>query len=84
MCVAHSKSSSFLIWSDVKKNRIYRWEEGGGLFTIGKSVYMEESGCRSNEELCKTIIEPGSNALTQEPSTGLLVLCEHGERRVSR
>lgn len=50
---------SFLIWSDVKKNRIYRWEEGGGFFTIGKSVYMEESGCRGNETLCKSLIEPG-------------------------
>lgn len=26
----------------------------------------------------------GSNGLTLEPSSGRLVLCEHGERRVSR
>lgn len=112
----------------MKKNRIYRWEEGGGLFTIGKSVYLEPSGCRSNETLCKSLVEPGkcvlcvmcvavgfvgvigvwgsghvsrlmiyhvcvtltrpppagANGLTTEPGSGLLVMCEHGERRVSR
>lgn len=122
---------SFLLWSDVKKNRIYRWEEGGGLFTIGKSVYLEPSGCRSDEALCGSLVEPGaygdgvvlvdicvvmgwhgggdrstgadlmghrlmchtyvtlppplgSNGLATEPGSGLLVMCEHGERRVSR
>ena len=123
---------SFLLWSDVKKNRIYRWEEGGGLFTIGKSVYLEPSGCRSNETLCQSLVEPGmcmrimcvavgvrwrywclgvgscieaddiscvrdidtlddttfspagANGLATEPGSGLLVMCEHGERRVSR
>lgn len=62
---------SFLLWSDVKKNRIYRWEEGGGLFTIGKSVYLEPSGCRSNETLCRSLIEPGACARKER---GLCVL----------
>ncbi len=76
----------FLLWSDVKKNRIYRWEEGGGLFTIGKSVYLEDSGCRGADvgTRCAANVEPGSNGLTLEPGTGLVVMCEHGERRVSR
>lgn len=91
-----SVDGGFLLWSDVKKNRIYRWEEGGGLFTIGKSVYLEESGCRSSAAdnsssssvseaaRCAALIEPGSNGLALEPGTGLVVLCEHGERRVAR
>lgn len=47
----------------MKKNRIYRWEEGGGLFTIGKSVYLEPSGCRTNETLCQSLVEPGMRVL---------------------
>jgi gluconolactonase len=74
----------FLLWSDVKKNRIYRWEEGAGLFTIGKSIYLQDSGCRVNASRCQSLIEPGSNGLTLEPETGLVVMCEHGERRVAR
>ena len=91
-----SADGGFLLWSDVKKNRIYRWEEGGGLFTIGKSVYLEESGCRSSAAdnsssssvsdaaRCAALIEPGSNGLALEPGTGLVVMCQHGERRVTR
>jgi hypothetical protein len=49
----------FLVFSDVKKNRIWRWEEGGGLFTIGKSLFLDRSGCRTDPNLCATLIEPG-------------------------
>lgn len=110
-----STDGGFLLWSDVKKNLIYRWEEGGGLFTIGRSVFLKESGCRpslsplasggetetkdgssSSDESCSdgicgddvarcaTLREPGSNGLALEPGSGLVVMCEHGERRVSR
>lgn len=57
--IPHDNPRSFLLWSDVKKNRIYRWEEGGGLFTIGKSIYLEPSGCRTNATLCQALVEPG-------------------------
>ncbi|GAB5035018.1 gluconolactonase [Nannochloropsis oceanica] len=91
-----SVDGGFLLWSDVKKNRIYRWEEGGGLFTIGKSVYLEESGCRfspadnsssssvRDAARCAALREPGSNGLALEPGTGLVVMCMHGGRRVAR
>ena len=138
---------SYLLFSEVKKNRIWRWEEGTGMFTIGKSIFLQRSGCRSssngntvravsctknnNEEnvsgkistfnkdglstfftalsslvynllpcnikfslpsssqrykddFCDNLIEPGSNGLVEEPHTRLLVMCEHGERQVSR
>merc|ERR1712137_1506373 len=35
-------------------------------------------------EFCDNLIEPGSNGLVEEPHTRLLVVCEHGERQVSR
>jgi gluconolactonase len=82
--------SGYLVFSDTRRNKIYRWEEGSGPITIGVSRYVDRSGCRFDAEACKALIEPGSNGLTLqakpggEGEGGLLVLCEHGDRRVSR
>ena len=38
----------YLLIADVgRSGRIWRWEEGGGPITIGKSLHQERSGCRS-------------------------------------
>jgi len=65
-----------LIFSDVPTNTIYKWTE-----TKGKEVYLKPSGYTGAEpSLCK---EPGSNGLTFDKN-GHLVLCQHGDRRMSR
>ena len=39
----------YLLLSDAAASgRIWRWEVGGGPITIGRSLHMERSGCRSN------------------------------------
>mmetsp|Transcript_9656 Transcript_9656/g.27066 ORF Transcript_9656/g.27066 Transcript_9656/m.27066 type:complete len:559 (+) Transcript_9656:177-1853(+) len=39
----------YLLLSDAAgSGRIWRWEVGGGPITIGRSLHMERSGCRSN------------------------------------
>ena len=38
----------YLLLADVgRSGRIWRWEVGGGPITIGRSLHMEKSGCRS-------------------------------------
>jgi len=38
----------YLLIADVgRSGRIWRWEEGGGPITIGRSLHQERSGCRS-------------------------------------
>jgi gluconolactonase len=64
-----------LLFSDVPRNTIYRWREG----MTEAEVWMKPSGFTgpvSNRR------EPGSNGLALDPR-GRLVLCEHGDRRVS-
>ncbi|MDB4473903.1 SMP-30/gluconolactonase/LRE family protein [Opitutaceae bacterium] len=63
-----------VLFSDVPENRIHSWSEENGL-----DVYMEPSGY--------TGVSPhprgkGSNGLTFD-NDGRLVLCEHGDRRIS-
>jgi gluconolactonase len=64
-----------LLFSDVKKNVVNRWQEGKGVVT-----FLSPSGYTGTEP---PSIEPGSNGLTLDPQ-GRLVLCEHGDRRVAR
>jgi gluconolactonase len=68
------KDSSFLLFSDVPKNRVYKWSEKNGL-----SVFLEPSGYTG---LGVYSDEPGSNGLIID-SKGRLVSCEHGDRRIS-
>ncbi len=66
---------SFLIFSDVPKNVVYRWYEGGGI-----SEFLKPSGYTGKVERGG---EPGSNGLTLNPDRRL-VLMQHGDRRVAR
>lgn len=64
-----------LLFSDVPRNRIHRWRPGKGV-----DVFLEPSGFSGPGGHGR---EPGSNGLTLD-GEGRLVICEHGDRRVSR
>ena len=67
---------NMFLFSDVPMNTIYKWTEAKG-----KELYLKPSGYTGTEpSVCK---EPGSNGLTFDKS-GNLVLCQHGDRRMSR
>lgn len=77
-------SLSYLMFSDTIRNRIYKWEEGKGMFTVGKTIYVEKSGCRTDPAYCDAMYEPGSNALLRKDVSSLdLIVCQHGERAVT-
>ena len=65
----------YLLFSDVPRNSVFKWMEGEGA-----SAYLANSGYTGATPRGG---EPGSNGLTVD-SSGRLVLCEHGNRRVSR
>ncbi|MGH9340937.1 MAG: SMP-30/gluconolactonase/LRE family protein [Acidobacteriota bacterium] len=65
----------YLLFSDIPQNSIFKWQEGQGI-----SLYMKPSGYTGASGRGG---EPGTNGLTLD-SQGRLVMCEHGDRRVSR
>ncbi|TLU99464.1 SMP-30/gluconolactonase/LRE family protein [Dyadobacter luticola] len=69
-----NKDGGYLLFSDVPKNKVYKWEEKSGL-----SVFLEPSGYTG---LGMYSDEEGSNGLIID-SKGRLVSCEHGDRRIS-
>jgi gluconolactonase len=69
------KEGRYLLFSDIPKNSIYKWKEGEG-----KSLYLKPSGYSGSKPRGG---EPGTNALLRD-AAGNLILCEHGDRRVSR
>lgn len=68
------KEGGYLLFSDVPQNTIFKWTEKDGLSTFLKPSGFTGAGTYGNE--------PGSNGLTLD-GQGRLVLCEHGDRRVS-
>jgi gluconolactonase len=64
-----------LLFSDIPRNRINRWRPGKGV-----DVFLEPSGFSGPDPYGR---EPGSNGLALDRE-GRLILCEHGDRRVSR
>lgn len=72
-----------LVFSDTILNRIYKWEEGKGMFTIGKTIYQENSGCRLDKDHCQDVYEPGSNGLIRRNTESFdLISCLHGDRGI--
>lgn len=65
-----------LLFSDIPNNVVYRWREGEGA-----RIFLEQSGYSGRAPFLGR--EPGSNGLAFDPR-GRLVLCEHGDRRISR
>ncbi len=64
----------FLLFSDIPANAIYQWTSDAKLREFLKPVCEEQQGEAQSA---------GSNGLTLD-SEGRLVLCEHGDRRISR
>lgn len=71
-----NRRESYLLFSDIPNNAVYKWEAGKG-----ETLFLKPSGYTGKEPF--TGREPGSNGLTYDPQ-GRLVLCEHGDRRVAR
>lgn len=69
-----NKDESFLLFSDIPRNSIMKWVEGKGT-----ELYLKPAGYTG---LSGYGNEPGSNGLLLSPE-GLLVTCEHGDRRVA-
>jgi gluconolactonase len=69
------RDGGFLLFSDIPRNRVYKWQEGKG-----ESVFLEPAGYTGAATNLK---EPGSNGLLLD-AKGRLVLMEHGDRRVAR
>jgi gluconolactonase len=67
--------SGYLLFSDVPRNTVYAWEEGGDV-----TEYLCPSGYQGEKPRKG---ELGSNGLLRD-SENRLVLCEHGDRRIGR
>lgn len=69
-----NKEGNYLLFSDVPKNTVYKWEEKSGL-----SVFLQPSGYTGLGDYSD---ERGSNGLYIDKQ-GRLITCEHGDRRIS-
>lgn len=65
-----------VLFSDIPKNMIWEWSPAGGL-----KEFLKPAGYTGKEPF--TGKEPGSNGLAFNKA-GELVLCQHGDRRVSK
>lgn len=65
-----------LLFSDIPANAIYRWSATDGL-----EIFLTPSGYNGEGRFFGR--EPGSNGLALD-AAGRLVICEHGNRRVTR
>lgn len=90
--VENEDGQGYLLFSNSKHNKIYKWEEGKGLFSVGRTIYANNSGCYSNETHCQSFNEVGSNGLLRLPLFYLdnktpnaidYLVCQHGERAIS-
>jgi gluconolactonase len=71
-----NRKENFLLFSDIPNNTILKWQE-----SKRSSVFLKPSGDTGATRFPGR--EPGSNGLAFDPS-GRLVMCEHGDRRISR
>ncbi len=69
-----SDGGGHLLFSDIPRNSVMRWEEG-----VGVSLFLKPSGYTGVDDYGR---EPGSNGLLID-AEGQLVSCEHGDRRLS-
>jgi gluconolactonase len=76
-----------LLFSDIPRNTVFRWKEGEGLTEFLKPSGYTGPGPRAGALVGKQppsdVDEQGSNALAFD-GDGLLVLCQHGDRRLAR
>ncbi|MFD2098519.1 SMP-30/gluconolactonase/LRE family protein [Flagellimonas iocasae] len=69
------KEGSYLLFSDVPQNTIFKWKEGDSI-----SEFLKPSGYTGILPYSR---EPGSNGLTIN-NDGELVASEHGDRRITK
>lgn len=69
-----ANEGGYVLFSDIPNNRVMKWEEG-----VGVSIFMEPAGYTGVVDYAP---EPGSNGLGLDKD-GNLILCEHGDRRLS-
>ncbi|MCU0708698.1 MAG: SMP-30/gluconolactonase/LRE family protein [Pirellula sp.] len=67
-------TSGYLLFTDIPRNSIFSWTKAHGI-----SLFMQPSGYTG---VTYYGLEPGANGLLKD-SDGNLVMCEHGDRRVS-
>jgi len=70
------KKANALLFTDIPNNRVVKWSAKDGV-----SDFLKPSGYTGKEPF--TGYEPGANGLAFDKD-GRLVLCQHGDRRVSR
>jgi gluconolactonase len=71
-----NRKESYLLFSDIPKNSVYKWQTAKG-----ESLFLKPSGYTGKTPFDG--LEPGSNGLAYDPE-GRLVLAQHGDRRVAR
>ena len=69
------EDGNFLLFTDVPKNRIYRWSRKDGL-----TIFMEPSGAPSNPEIFR---EPGANGLIKSSQNDHILVANHGQRAIT-
>jgi gluconolactonase len=67
-------SEGYLLFSDIPRNSIFKWQKQSGI-----KLFMSPSGYTGVDFYGN---EPGSNGLFLDLA-GRLVMCEHGDRRIS-
>lgn len=70
------RRGGYLLFSEIPSNSVYRWEPGRDA-----RVFLRHSGYTGAAPFAGR--EPGSNGLTFDKD-GRLILCEHGDRRITR
>jgi gluconolactonase len=70
------KKANALLFTDIPNNRVVKWSAKDGV-----SDFLKPSGYTGKEKF--TGYEPGANGLAFDKD-GRLILCQHGDRRVSR
>ena len=72
-------TSGYFLFSEKQENIVLRMD------SLAHTIYFRASGCREpTDAKCTSRKEPGSNGLAIDPFNKRLLLCEHGERRISR
>ena len=72
------KNSSSLLFTQVPKNKIYKWNEQEGF-----NIYISPSGFTNYAPVIPNIDLSGANGLTFD-NDGDLIIAQHGDRRLSK
>ena len=82
-----------LISTSLGNGKVFRWEAGGGPIAIGRTLHLQDSGCRSNNyQQCIVDVvgktHKGSGGITidtlHSEALPMLLIAEYGEGRVVR